>query len=151
MVCPLVLGLWWFCGCTRTPEKLARQAGAADHLVAVDRYHGCELVITGYQAAEVIRAVSSAKGLPRGQTAATAPECEIQFLRGTNLLARIPIQDKWFATGDGEYIETGEVLKTLQRRLESDQAGQQTWTISFIRYVLQSPEFGHLQSWSVEA
>ncbi len=137
------------CGCARKPERLARQVASADHLIAEDPYQGYLVVISGREASDLIRAVSSAKGLPKDQSAATAPGCEIQFLQGTNLLATIPVQYGWFATDEGEFIENSGVLEALQRRVESDGAGRQAWITKFVKEIMERPEFVNLQTWSV--
>lgn len=141
------------CACSRSSRSLeafAIQLAGADRVVASDWYHGSMMVITGVELERLIRALSSAKGLPKYVTAPTAPHCELKFSQGTNLLAIIPVQEEWFGPSGGEYIEKSGVLKALQRRLESDEAGRSAWVNYFAQDLLQKLEFANLQSWSVE-
>lgn len=152
-ICLLLVGSFLLGGCsrsTRTPEAFARQVAGADRIVASDWNHGSIMVIAGQESKDLIRALSSAKCLPKNMSAPTSPCCAIEFFQGTNLLAVIAVQEEWFGPGGGEYVEKSGVLKALQRRLESDEAGRCAWVNHFAQDVIQKPEFSNIQSWSVE-
>ena len=42
------------------------------------------------------------------------------------------------------------MLKAVQRRLKSDEAGRRTWVNHIAQDVVHKPEFANLQDWSVE-
>jgi hypothetical protein len=129
---------------------LARQIASSDRIVATDPYLGYIVEVSGRDVADIIRSVSSAVGLPRGQTAATAPGCEIQFFGGTNLLAAMPIQLGWFRTDEGEFIESSGALEALQHRAEADNAGRRAWITHFVKEIRERPEFTRIQTWSLD-
>jgi len=146
-----LLGTFILGGCSRSSrmsEEFARRIAGADHIIASDCDRGCMMAITGQEAKNLIQAISSARGL--NCPACTQPQCKIEFFQDTNLLATIPVQEQWFATADGEYIEKSGVLKALQHRLETDDAGRKTWANHIAQDVVHKPEFANLQAWSVE-
>ena len=93
----LLLGLLALCGCSGSwsPAGLAARTASADKVIAIEWYHGATLTLTNSEAAALIRTLASAKGGPKGASAATAPCCMVQFFRGTNLLASIFVQESW--------------------------------------------------------
>jgi hypothetical protein len=131
-------------------REFTRQLGIADNVVVVDWYHGSRMALTAQEAKPLIQALIAAKEESKDSAASTAPMCKIEFYRGTNLLTTIPIQEKWFATADGEFIEESGALTNLQRRLERDHAAQRAWISHFAKEMFQTPKFANIQEWSVE-
>ena len=106
--------------------------------------------VIGHEAKALIQAISEANEIPKDVEAATSPVFMIEFFRGTVPLATIHVQEEWFGIGKDEYIDRSGVLKAVQRRVESNEAGRRDWVNHLARRVTQKPEFAELQSWSVE-
>lgn len=146
----LLFGIFSLCAYSQTLLKLADQIADADRVVAYNWMDGSTCTLMGRGAIDVIRAVSTAERL--SGNVGVAPSCQIQFYRQTNLLASIASEEKWFMNHQGreEYMEKGDVLEALQRRLETNRAARRAWVDLLARDLLPGDGVTNLQNWSVE-
>jgi hypothetical protein len=103
----LILSLVGFAGCSRTPDKLARQIADADKVVAKCAAGSVAVSNTysGEDARRLIKAVSRAKLDPRkDQELAAAAGSSLLFYKRTNLLAEVRVFKEYIWTDEGRFI-----------------------------------------------
>ena len=108
LICALVPSVFiGFCGCSRTPEKLARQIGNADRVVAKCAAGSMAVsnTFSGEKARRLVEAVSRAKLDPlKDQELLAAAGTSLLFYNGTNLLSEVGIYKKYIWTDEGRFI-----------------------------------------------
>jgi hypothetical protein len=120
------LGTLMMSACSQKTSGFLPQVAGADHVIVTDWAFGSRLFLTGQEAEELIRAVSSAEGPPAGSHLATT--CSAEFYRKTNLLARIYFEGGSFGTNPPEFVcEKSGKLGALEERLERDKPAQTNW------------------------
>jgi hypothetical protein len=138
----LVFLVWRSCNRRWSADLVEDRLKGATHAVVTDDIHGTLNILTGQQATNVIKAVSTAKGMRKRVAAEATPHHYIQFYNGTNMLLEIAALYEWFKTDQrAEFIDRSGTLKQLQIRIMLDVEARRRWTMDWAEELFKNKEF----------
>jgi hypothetical protein len=107
-----------------TPTGLSNLISSADHILITNRFAnsdprlvGFSLVISGSDARQIVRAVSTSRTYPNWTPSNSIWDWELQFYSLTNRLAAVDFQGSTFMFGNIEWCDQTGLLDKLEDEL----------------------------------